>query len=50
MYMLGLQNGQERTRHDWNTLLRDTDSRFKLTSVSKPPKSYLSVVEVTWEG
>lgn len=50
MYMLGLQNAQERTRDDWNTLLRDADSRFKLTQVSKPSKSYLAIIEVIWEG
>ncbi|KAJ5084748.1 S-adenosyl-L-methionine-dependent methyltransferase [Penicillium alfredii] len=50
MYMWGLQNAQERTRNDWDTLLRDADPRFKLTRVSKPSKSYLAIIEVVWEG
>ncbi|CAL5868711.1 uncharacterized protein PFLUO_LOCUS2938 [Penicillium psychrofluorescens] len=50
MYMLGLQNAQERTSNDWKALFSDTDSRFNVTSVSKPSKSYLSIIEVTWEG
>jgi glutaminase len=50
MYMLGLQNAQERTTDDWKTLLKDTDSRFKITSISKPFKSFLSIIEVTWNG
>ncbi|KAJ6129319.1 S-adenosyl-L-methionine-dependent methyltransferase, partial [Penicillium capsulatum] len=49
MYMLGLQNGQERTRGDWVSLLRDADPRFKLTRITKPDKSYLAIIEVTWE-
>lgn len=48
MYMLGLQNGQERTQNDWVALLRDADPQFKLTRVVKPPKSYLAIIEVTW--
>ncbi|KAJ6191670.1 hypothetical protein N7519_001691 [Penicillium mononematosum] len=50
MYMLGLQNAQERTPDDWKSLFRDTDLRFKVMRISKPSKSYLSIMEVTWEG
>ncbi|KAA8648044.1 hypothetical protein EYZ11_006105 [Aspergillus tanneri] len=50
MYMLGWQNSQERTRDDWNALLQEADSRFKLTRVCKSPKSYLAVLEVIWDG
>lgn len=50
MYMLGLQNAQERTPDDWKSLFRDTDSRFKVVRISQPSKSYLSIMEVTWEG
>ncbi|KAJ5372865.1 hypothetical protein N7517_004871 [Penicillium concentricum] len=50
MYMLALQNAQERTPDDWKYLFRDTDSRFNVTRISQPSKSYLSIVEVTWEG
>lgn len=39
-----------RTLDDSNGLFRDTDSRFRVTSVSKPSKPYLSIMEVTWEG
>ncbi|KAJ5849885.1 hypothetical protein N7455_009741 [Penicillium solitum] len=50
LYMLGLQNSQERTPDDWKSLFRDTDSRFNVTKISQPSKSYLSIMEVTWEG
>ncbi|CRL28936.1 O-methyltransferase, COMT, eukaryota [Penicillium camemberti] len=50
LYMLGLQNAQERTPDDWKSLFRDTDSRFNVTKISQPSKSYLSIMEVTWEG
>ncbi|KAJ5164251.1 uncharacterized protein N7500_006081 [Penicillium coprophilum] len=50
LYMLGLQNAQERTPDDWKTLFRDTDSRFNVTRIFQPPKSYLAIMEVTWEG
>ena len=50
MYMLGLQNAQERTPDDWKSLFRDTDLRFNVTRISQPSKSYLSIMEVTWEG
>jgi hypothetical protein len=50
MYMLGLQNAQERTLDDWNSLFKDTDLRFKVVKISKPSQSYLSVMEVIWEG
>lgn len=50
MYMLGLQNAQERTKDDWAALLKGTDAGFKITRVLKPARSYLAIVEVTWEG
>ncbi|KAJ5538729.1 hypothetical protein N7494_008208, partial [Penicillium frequentans] len=49
LYMFTLTNAQERTRSDWESLLRDTDHRFKLTRVSRPEKSFLAIMEVTWE-
>lgn len=48
--MFTLTNAQERTLLDWENLLRDTDSRFKMTRVSRPEKSFLAIMEVTWEG
>ncbi|KAJ5956091.1 hypothetical protein N7501_010370 [Penicillium viridicatum] len=50
MYMLGWQNAQERTPDDWKSLFRDTDSPFNVTKTFQPSKSYLSIMEVTWEG
>ncbi|CAG8898682.1 unnamed protein product [Penicillium egyptiacum] len=50
MYMLGLQNAQERTPDDWKSLFRETDLRFNVMRISQPSKSYLSIMEVTWEG
>ena len=48
--MLALQNGKERTVDDWSTLFKEADPRFKLTRTYQPPKSYLAIIEVTWEG
>lgn len=50
MYMLGLQNAQECTPDDWKSLFKDTDLRFKVVKISQPSQSYLSVMEVIWEG
>ncbi|KAJ5780072.1 hypothetical protein N7457_005232 [Penicillium paradoxum] len=50
MYMLALQNAQERTLDDWKSLFRDVDLRFNIVRIYQPSKSYLSIVEVTWEG
>ncbi|KAJ5263651.1 hypothetical protein N7478_011256 [Penicillium angulare] len=49
LYMFTLTSGQERTRLDWEALFKDTDSRFKLTRVVKPEKSFLAIMELTWE-
>ncbi|KAL2825755.1 O-methyltransferase-domain-containing protein [Aspergillus cavernicola] len=50
MHMLGFQNARERTRDDWEGLLKEADGRFKLTAVRQPAGSFLAVVEVTWLG
>lgn len=47
--MLAFQNAKERTAEDWRVLFQEVDPRFTLTKVSQPRKSYLAVVEVTWE-
>lgn len=50
MYMLAFQNGKERTADDWTRLFRGADRRFKLSQVYQPVKSYLAIVEFTWES
>ncbi|KAJ5730262.1 S-adenosyl-L-methionine-dependent methyltransferase [Penicillium malachiteum] len=49
LFMFTLTNAQERTLLDWTNLLRDTDPRMKLTRVTRPEKSFLAIMEVTWE-
>ncbi|KAJ5106406.1 hypothetical protein N7456_003081 [Penicillium angulare] len=48
-YMFTLTNAQERTLLDWENLLRVTDSRLKMTRVSRPEKSFFAIMEVTLE-
>ncbi|KAJ5707274.1 S-adenosyl-L-methionine-dependent methyltransferase [Penicillium malachiteum] len=49
LFMFTLTNAQERTLVDWTDLLQDTDPRMKLTRVTRPKKSFLAIMEVTWE-
>lgn len=49
MYMLAFQNAKERTAEDWEVLFQDVDPRFTMTGVSQPRKSYLAIVEISWE-
>ena len=48
--MLGFQNSLERTRKNWEDLIKAADERFELKSVKTPKGSRLSVIEVTWRG
>ncbi|KAL4885586.1 S-adenosyl-L-methionine-dependent methyltransferase [Aspergillus karnatakaensis] len=50
MYMLGFQNGRERTVDDLSALLRSVDERFELAKVHQPEGSVLAVVEITWRA
>ncbi|KAL3471617.1 S-adenosyl-L-methionine-dependent methyltransferase [Aspergillus californicus] len=50
MHMLGFQNALERTRNDWEGLIRGANERFQITAVKQPEGSFLAVVEVTWTG
>ncbi|KAL4939124.1 hypothetical protein BDV06DRAFT_41975 [Aspergillus oleicola] len=50
MHMLGFQNALERTREDWEALIRAADQRFKVVAVRQPKGSFLAVIEVTWTG
>lgn len=50
VYMLGLQNAKERTIEDFSTMFKEVDPRFKLTGVNQPDKSFLAIVEITWDG
>lgn len=46
MQMMTLLNAQERSREDFENLLRDTDPRLKLVEVHSAPPSPLSIIEV----
>ena len=50
MSMLELYNGKERDRDDWAELIERADSHFVLKSIQKPAGSFLSFIEVVWEG
>lgn len=48
--MLGFQNSLERTRKNWEDLIKAADGRFELMSVKQPKGSFLAIIEVTWSG
>lgn len=48
--MLGFQNSLERTRRNWEDLIKEADERFELTRVKQPKGALLAVIEVTWRG
>ncbi|KAL4792204.1 S-adenosyl-L-methionine-dependent methyltransferase [Aspergillus venezuelensis] len=50
MHMLGFQNALERTKEDWEGLIRGADERFQVTGVQQQKGSLLAVIEVTWVG
>ena len=50
MSMLELYNGKERDRDDWAELIEHADSRFVLRGIRKPDGSFLSFIEIVWEG
>ncbi|KAI0123461.1 S-adenosyl-L-methionine-dependent methyltransferase [Xylariales sp. AK1849] len=43
-------NAKERSRDDWVALLAAADKRFQIVSVTTPPHSALSIIEVIWTG
>ncbi|KAL4964248.1 S-adenosyl-L-methionine-dependent methyltransferase [Aspergillus stella-maris] len=50
MHMLGFQNALERTKEDWEGLIRGADERFQVKGVQQQKGSLLAVIEVTWVG
>jgi hypothetical protein len=47
--MMG-SNALERTEEDWVKLFFMADERFKVRSITTPPQSVLSLIEVVWQG
>ncbi|KAH8202532.1 hypothetical protein TruAng_003340 [Truncatella angustata] len=43
-------NAKERSRDDWVALLAAADERFEIESISIPPHSALSIINVLWRG
>ena len=50
LMMWSLFNAKERDEADWRRLFADTDDRFKVTRIARPPGQALGVVEVVWQG
>ncbi|KAI1860016.1 uncharacterized protein JN550_011700 [Neoarthrinium moseri] len=42
-------NAKERSRDDWVALFALADQRFRIKSITTPPHSALSIIEVTWD-
>ncbi|RYP10033.1 hypothetical protein DL765_008232 [Monosporascus sp. GIB2] len=49
MVKMGL-NAKERTRGEWEVLLKSADARFRIESIITPPYSVHSIIEVVWQG
>lgn len=43
-------NAKERSRDDWTALLALADERFEIESITTPPHSALSIIQVIWRG
>ena len=43
-------NSKERDVHEWETLFRLADRRFKLNRIVNPPGSFLAVLEFEWQA
>ncbi|KAI4222618.1 MAG: hypothetical protein L6R36_006006 [Xanthoria steineri] len=50
MIMLAVFNGAERTRREFESLLRVADRRLRMTRVVKPEGSAMSIIEVALDG
>ena len=48
--MMSCFNGCVRSERDWNRLLHEADSGFKMEGVRRVDGSAVSLVEVTWAG
>ncbi|KAK6072727.1 Sterigmatocystin 8-O-methyltransferase [Seiridium cupressi] len=43
-------NAKERNHDDWVALLAAADQRFEIESITTPPHSALSIIQVVWKG
>ncbi|KAI1843519.1 hypothetical protein JX266_010345 [Neoarthrinium moseri] len=43
-------NAMDRSKEDWYALFAKTDERFKVVSITTPPGSGMSIIEVVWQG
>jgi hypothetical protein len=48
--MMALQNGKEREKQDWISLIHTADVRFKVQDIKQLPGSNLGIIELMWEG
>jgi len=46
LQMITLLNAKERTLRDWTELVAKADSRLKISTVSKPTGSQMSIIEL----
>ena len=50
MVMAALFNGAERTKAEWLRIFSMIDKRFVLQSMTRPPGSIVSVIELVWRS
>lgn len=48
MAMLALQNGKERDRKDWISLVHTADENFVIHEMKQMPGSNLAIIELVW--
>ncbi|KAI9644379.1 hypothetical protein NHQ30_007736 [Ciborinia camelliae] len=47
--MKQIQNARERDQEDWTALVKSTDSRYHLQSISRPEGSELAIITLVWQ-
>jgi hypothetical protein len=43
-------NAKERSADDWAALMALADERFRIKSITTPPNSALSIIEIVWDS
>jgi 6-hydroxytryprostatin B O-methyltransferase len=49
MTMWNMVNAQERTRQEWEEVVRLTDDRLAILSINRPENSWDSLIEIGWK-
>lgn len=50
MTMWTMVNAQERTREEWEEVVRLTDERLAILSINRPANSWDSLIEIGWKS